>query len=322
MRPVRTLPLALLPLAACSDQGFGTLVFEDTFVQADVEISTDVLFVVDDSASMEEEQDRLASNFGAFVEVLAASYADWQVGVVTTDVEADGAGALRGGILTADTPDLDNAFRAAVVAGTDGSRDEQGLAAAALAADPARNPGFLRVGAAFNVVFVSDEDDHSPESVEHYVATLGTHAEDGLQAHALVGDLPAGCASGTSAADAGGRYLDAADATLGFVESICADDYSGLLTRVGLDVAGLADTFPLSRLPAEDSLEVLVDDVALPERAVDGWTYSLGDNAIVFHGRAVPRAGMGIVVRYQKWLGPDPDGAPADEGTDDSGAGG
>jgi hypothetical protein len=116
-----------------------------------------------------------------------------------------------------------------------------------------------------------------------------------------------GCASGASAADAGTRYLDAADATGGFVESICADDYTGLLTRVGLDVTGLADTFPLSRLPAAESLEVWVDDVRIPERETDGWTYSLGDNAVVFHGRAVPRAGMGIVVQYQKWIGPAPE---------------
>ncbi len=299
--------MTLLLLLACSDQGFESLVFDDTFVQLDVEHKTDVLFVVDDSASMEEEQDRLAANFGAFVDVLATSYADWQVGVVTTDVVSASAGVLRGGVLTADTPELDAAFRAAVVAGTDGSRDEQGLAAAVLASDAARNPGFLRTGARFNVVFVSDEDDHSDLGVQSYVASLESTAGDGLAAHALVGDLPAGCASGTSAADAGGRYLEAADITAGFVESICSDDYAGLLTRVGLDVAGLDDTFPLSRLPAEDSLEVAVDDVVIPNRATDGWTYSLGDNAIVFHGRAVPRAGMGIVVSYEKWLGPGPE---------------
>ncbi|MDP2313517.1 MAG: hypothetical protein Q8P41_11475 [Pseudomonadota bacterium] len=305
--PLSLLVLPLASLAACSDQGFGSLTFDDTFVQPDVELSTDVLFVVDDSASMEEEQDRLASNFGAFVEVLASSYADWQVGVVTTDVDVEGAGALRGGLLTADTPDLDAAFRAAVVAGTDGSRDEQGLSAAVLAVDATRNPGFVRAGSRFNVVFVSDEDDHSPADVQTYLDRLGAAAGAGFAAHALVGDLPAGCASGTSAADPGGRYLDAADVTLGFVESICADDYTGLLTRVGLDVTGLADTFALSRLPSEDSLEVRVEDVLIPERDEDGWTYSLGDNAIVFHGRAVPRAGMEIVVTYQKWLGPAPE---------------
>jgi hypothetical protein len=305
--PLLTTSLPFLLLSACSDQGFGTLTFDDTFVQADVELSTDVLFVVDDSASMEEEQDRLASNFGAFVEVLASSYADWQVGVVTTDVDGETAGKLRGGLLTAATPDLDAAFRAAVVAGTEGSRDERGLAAAVLAVDPERNPGFVRGGSRFNVVFVSDEDDHSPAEVSDYLGRIEAVAGAEFGAHALVGDLPAGCASGTSAADPGGRYLDAAETTLGFVESICADDYTGLLTRVGLDVSGLADTFALSRLPSEDSLEVRVEGVLLPERAADGWTYSLGDNAIVFHGRAVPRAGMEIVVTYLKWLGPEPE---------------
>lgn len=85
--------------------------------------------------------------------------------------------------------------------------------------------------------------------------------------------------------------------------SICADDYVDLLTRVGFEAAGLQDTFALTRVPKSDSLEVLVDAIAIPERAVDGWTYSPGDNAVVFHGRAIPRAGMTIVINYIPLLG-------------------
>jgi hypothetical protein len=49
---------------------------------------TDILFVVDDSGSMEDEQQNLAANFDAFIERLAASPAKnaYQVGVITTDV--------------------------------------------------------------------------------------------------------------------------------------------------------------------------------------------------------------------------------------------
>lgn len=298
----RCLPLAVL--LACSDQNFGTREMADTFVQPDNHVAADVLFVVDNSASMGEEQARLAENFLAFVDVLASTVADYQLGVVTTDVSGGDAGVLRGGVMTPDMPNLADTFRAAVLAGTGGSRDEAGLEAGILAADPARNPGFLRTGARFNLVFISDEDDHSPEDVSSYLAAYGESAgEPGFAAHALVGDLPQGCASGALAASPGPRYLDAAGGSGGFVESICAEDYSGLLTRVGLDVSGWEDTFPLSRLPSVDTLEVRVDDVLIPERELDGWQYSVGDNAIVFSGHAIPRPGMGIEVTYIAWNG-------------------
>jgi hypothetical protein len=305
----RAIPFVLL--CACSEQGLATLGSSDTFVQPDVDIKADILFVIDDSCSMSEEQERLAENFQRFVDVLADTAADYQLGVITTDIESDEAGVLRGGVLTPDTPGLEQAFRDAVIAGTSGSRDEEGLSASVLATRPETNPGFVRADSKLNAVFISDEDDHSPAAVETYLERLaGVAGEDGFAAHALVGDLPAGCASGTSAADAGARYLDATDQTGGFAESICAEDYSGLLTRVGLDVTGLSDTFYLSQLPSPDTLEVRVEDVLIPEREDDGWTYDLGENAIVFHGAAVPRPGMGIEVTYTRWLGEEPETTP------------
>jgi hypothetical protein len=307
----------LTSLSGCSDQGFATLDVTDTFLQPDTQLAADVLFVIDDSASMAEEQARIASNFGAFLSVLPSTDADYQLGVVTTDVtDPATAGILRGGILRPDDDDLEARFTAAVVAGTRGARDEAGLAAALLAAAPGQNPGFLRPEARFHVVFVSDEDDHSPLTVPEYVDRLKALGGDGgFAAHALVGDLPQGCSSGTSAADPGQRYLEAAEATEGFRESICSDDYADLLVRVGLDVGGTISTFPLSRLPSADTLEVEVDGVRIPERAQDGWAYSVGQNAVVFDGRSIPRPGMSVAITYMPWLGAPPDDAEeADSG--------
>ncbi len=297
-------PLFLLPcaLCACSEQGLVKLERSDLFTQGGEEVSADILFVVDDSASMDEEQGRLGENFSAFVDVLAGTYADWQIGVITTDPGE--LGVLRSPILTPDTPDLDTAFNAAVAVGTDGSRDEQGLLTAALAVNPSVNPGLVRPTSALNVVFVSDEDDHAPDAVDLYLGVLESAAgTGGFRAHALVGDLPAGCVSGTSAADAGTRYLQAVTETDGWSDSICADDYSTLLARVGLDVAGWDTTFYLERVPDPTTLVVLVDGVVIPERAQDGWQYSPGDNAVVFDGNAIPRPGMVIEIDYEPWAG-------------------
>ncbi len=52
-------------------------------------VKTDILFVVDDSASMLVEQDNLAANFQAFIDELSASAVknDFQIGVTTTSVD-------------------------------------------------------------------------------------------------------------------------------------------------------------------------------------------------------------------------------------------
>lgn len=292
-------------VAGCSDYAVQDVREQEVFTQPGEIRAADILFVVDNSASMDEEEALLAENFSAFVDVLTQTYADYQIGIVTTDVETVDAGVLREGILTATTDDIAGAFERAVGVGTYGSRDEQGLAAATLAADPTRNPGFVRPDSRFNVVFVSDEDDHSPGEVATYIDGLKNLSGDGgFAAHALVGDVPAGCVSGTSAADPGARYLEVVKTSDGWSDSICADDYSPLLTQVGLDAAGWANTFPLEELPQPESITVMVDAVTIPQRDIDGWRYSSGDNAIIFNGRAVPRPGMDILIDYTPWVGP------------------
>ncbi len=299
-RPFRFLLsiLPIFPAAACSDYEVQNVTSLDVFTQQE-DPPADVLFVVDNSASMVEEQANLAMNFGTFVELLGDTTADYRIGVTTTD--GANAGRLVGPVLTPDTPDVILEFQRAVAVGTTGSRDEQGLAMGVMGVRPDVNPDFMREDAVGHVVFVSDEDDHSAEPAEYYATALGSAAPgEALTAHALVGDIPAGCLSGTSAADAGPRYLSVAETTGGLTESICADDYAQVLVVLGLAVAGWNPTFLLSDLPAVDTLVVKVDGVEIPEREVDGWAYSIGDNAIVFAGRSIPRPGMQLTVSYQR----------------------
>jgi hypothetical protein len=163
------------------------------------------------------------------------------------------------------------------------------------------NPGFLRTDGIAHVVFVSDEDDHSAGTVEEAVVALKASAVgEGITAHALVGDLPAGCMSGTSAADAGTRYLAVATELGGLYESICAEDYVAVLEALGLAVSGWNPVFPLTDLAAAATITVWVEGVEMPRRDDDGWSYSIGENAVVFSGHAIPRPGMQVRVAYQR----------------------
>lgn len=296
-------PILAWPLTlglACNEYEVENFSVHDAWEAPDNTVSADVLFVVDNSASMTEEQQRLADNFGAFVDVLDESRADWRLGVTVTDLED--APTLRGGSMGPRTTDLEAVFRDAVLVGNGGSRTEQGFLSARTCLEA--NPEFLRPDADLSVVFISDEDDQSPGGVaENVERMIGFGGSGETRLHALVGDLPVGCASGSTAADAGGRYLEAAALTQGLHESICLDDYSGILSQVGLAVVGWQADYPLSTLATPTSITVHVDGVLIPERAIDGWQYDLGDNAIHFDGRAIPRPGMWVEIDYQRWIG-------------------
>lgn len=283
--------------AGCSEYEVVEQSYGDRYTQGGDQVQADVVFVVDNSASMAEEQAQLQAAFAGFTDVLLDTHADFQLVVTTTDASSDEP--FVGPPLTDDTPNLEEALLAQLSVGTDGPRTEEGFTRA-LQAVSAGSGFSLRPEARLVVVVFSDEDDASPGAVEAWVTALERETGSGeLYLHAIVGDLPAGCASGQSAASPAPRYLEATARTEGLSASICASDYGPLLREVGFAVSGWNDTFPLSNLPEPDTLEVFVDGVAMPERETDGWQYSLGDNAVVFEGWAIPRPGMQVEIDYE-----------------------
>ncbi|MDP6944170.1 MAG: choice-of-anchor D domain-containing protein, partial [Myxococcota bacterium] len=200
----------------------------------------DVLFVVDDSGSMGQEQANLSDSFQAFIYEAATWDSDYQIGVTTTTVSLFD---LSGGALYGSPPWVTEAnwekFVNIVEVGVGGSGTEQGIWAALIATSPPLidtpegeceddtdcglmlscvagkcqgiNHGFLRDDAALEIVFVSDEDDQSPEDVEgylnHFRAIKGFDRPELLHMHAIVGP-PGGCSSANGSADAGHRYMN------------------------------------------------------------------------------------------------------------------
>ncbi len=92
-----SLLLSLVALTACSDSGFSQLKHQDLFQQVELQ-TVDVLLVVDNSCSMIEEQNKLATNFESFIQYFSDAEVDWQIGVVTTDMyQEQFSGRLVGG---------------------------------------------------------------------------------------------------------------------------------------------------------------------------------------------------------------------------------
>ncbi|MEO1480726.1 MAG: vWA domain-containing protein [Myxococcota bacterium] len=88
---MRVLAFPLLLTVACADYPFvfqtnqrvATRRYE---IEIQTEGRTDVLFVIDNSGSMAEEQEKLKENIQFFIDVLTRSVNDYQVGIVSTDI--------------------------------------------------------------------------------------------------------------------------------------------------------------------------------------------------------------------------------------------
>ncbi len=298
----------------------------------------DVLFVVDDSGSMSDEQNSLAANFQSFI---GSATSQWQtsyhLGVVTTDMEEanDMKGKLMGDPRYVQNSNNINSFKGNVKVGSSGSGSERGLMAAHAALslpltgkpNPAQscqidadcnapaqcvledgikqcggyNMGFIRKDATLEVVFVSDEDDHSPANLSFYIdflkAIKGFANENLMHAHAIVGDPGQGCDGAGGQADPGDRYYEVAMQTGGKYHSICDSNWAQKLEDIGDVAFGLKVQFFLSRPAVPNTIAVAVDGVPCPA----GWTYIQESNSVIFdeNGACMPQENQSISISYE-----------------------
>lgn len=363
MRRAAAVLLALL-VTACRDDRLvsarppGQRV--DTFTQRSAS-KVDVLWVVDNSGSMAPRQENLARNFQAFIALFRQGSIDFRLAVTTTDIFAR-PGSLVGtpAVLAPDTPDLEAAFARNVRVGTSGSAYEAGLEAARLVLERQAQEGapwrealaaceatceaeacredcaarypvpFLRPGAFLYLVFVTDEEDRSPEELRAYWRAFeqaqGIGNDGTVVASAIIGDVPAnGCG-----ATPGRRYLELAQLTGGEVGSICDAEFADTLRALATSAVGLRRTFVLSHAPDPATLTVRVrypcgtapevvegacetversacegqpaeaqEAVCTPPQGgTDGWRYEPERGALFFAGRSVPGLGTRVEVEY------------------------
>lgn len=304
---LRPTALAVVGLwaAGCHDYEVARPMVQEAWEQPARESGVDILWVIDDSASMSEEQEQLLLHSESFISFLSNAAVDFRIALTTTDLGRDGAGQPLGGVMSADTPELAIEFARTIEAIPSGDRDERGFEAAlALLEQQGTDTVPLRRAADLEVIFFSDEDDHSDLTVQQYLNQVDALRPDALVAHnAVVGDLPEGCASLLAAADPGDRYVEAQLATEGLRESICSADYSALLERIALKVLGLENRFALREVPDPTTLEVRVDGALIPQRERHGWTWDAGTNIVSLDGYAVPAPGSTVDIRYYQWMG-------------------
>lgn len=329
---LRALPFLLLTLSACSDNEFTRASRTDEFDQAPSN-QVDILWVIDNSVSMQNEQENVAAGAEDFIANLVPTdtpdVIDFHLGVITTDVSRanPNAGILLGtpNVLDIDTPGYADAFRARVVQGTSGSDQEAGLEAAIMAVSAplsyGPNDGFIRDGAMLFIIVVSDENDCSdygalgPNAtgeqcytraselvpVTDLVRTLvDVKNGDQVVVSGIVGpEVLAGC----DATVLGRRYYTAIDLLGGTKADICQTDYSAVMDSLGKTASGILSVFQLEKSAIEETIEVKVTppggtEAVVPADPENGWTYIADYAQIEFHGTSIPERGSHIEVSY------------------------
>jgi len=261
--------------------------------------SVDILFVVDNSCSMEEEQVALSTNFPAMLQYFVDSELDWHIGVVSTDMNDPlQGGRLRAadGLrwLDAETEAPGDAFSQMVSLGVTGSGNEQGIAAAysaveLLARDDGPNAGFVRPEAALHITVISDEDDSTNRpggsgliSRSEFVEYLRTARPSGRYTSfsSIVGPTT-GCAE---IGEPGSDYMAITRQVGGVTWPICTDNWSQALDELGFLATGLNREFFLSRTPepATITVSVVLEDGTVQQFERDDWDYRELRNSIRF----------------------------------------
>lgn len=334
------LPLAAvaLGLVACkSDRDLFAQEQLDTFRQAPNN-EVDILWVIDDSNSMQEEQETLRNGFQSFSGQLESSGTDFHIGVISTsfDYTDPDRGVLRG-----DPPFLTNEddyvslFSERAIIGIAGSDKEKGLEAAVYALQPVlnveggANEGFARPDAQLLVIIVSDEEDCSDRgalegqsgsacysnrdalpSVSEFVADFRDLKDDPdlVSVGAIIGTPQSTCDDQIE----GTRYAQVVRLMGGIVGDICDADWSNVLSEFGVNATGIRTRFQLSEAAVPDTIVVHVDEEKVESDPAAGWTYDPETWFVEFHGEPPPRGSV-ITVKYT--IQPGVPSPPADAET-------
>jgi hypothetical protein len=335
---MRTLATLLL-LAGCgSENGIKAGTNDEYFDQA-ASNSVDILWVIDNSPSMQNEQESIAAGALNFIEHVSTSGMDYHIGVIDSDTSPENptANQLLGNppYLTSATPGFEDAFRAVVEMDGQGDDKERAFEAAINALSPpysdTTNAGFLREDALLSVIFVSDENDCSDFGALGSEAA-GDDCYDQWQKLTPVADIvrmfqeikdenevilsgvvgPA-VTEGCTDSVPGQRFFTAIEMTGGVNASVCSTDYASVMDALGLVTSGILTKFQLEKNAKEETIEVFVNtdggddftdaDLVAPGET-DGWTYITEYAQIEFHGTAIPPRGARIMVTYEIAAGP------------------
>ena len=252
---------------------------------------SDIMFLIDHSCSMDDEEAMLASNFSTFINQLSNYSTDWQIMIVNQD-----NGCNNTGILTPNTPNYQGIFSSEALSYYEPAHTEALLTLAANgveATDPGEcNAGFMRSNAMLHIVMVSDEPEQSPYGWNSYVTQIINKKgnSNNVRLSAIAGDYPSGC----STAMAGSGYWEAVSATSGVFLSICSNWASSGNLQVLAEASVISDSYPLDHDAIPETIRVYVNGVEI----IGIWEYDDTIQSVIFYSGMAPVEGDTIRIVY------------------------
>ncbi len=315
--------LVLLAATACNNKAtsFALPSNSESFGQTIVyNNKVDILFVIDNSTSMTQHQQRLSARVPDMINALNRLGMDYHVAVTTTTMASGSSYPMSRQIIGTPkylTAANINLLAPRIVAGDTGSDNERGLDSLAFvtgAYADSQAPGYIRADALFAVIFLADENDNSSEfgngdtnDFINYMNTFKPNFKTGGRAWLAnyIGTIQnVSCDNLGGFVSVGTKYMKLADASGGIKESICAPDLAVAVSNIKARIVEIITSYRLKDVPNKQTIKVAVGGVMIAEDPVNGWTLetevsgSKTTYVIKFHGTAVPAVDQQINVDY------------------------
>lgn len=274
----------------------------------------DIVFVVDNSTSMAQHQERLNSQIPTLVSILQSLKMDYHIVAISTSMGLDGNGGQFLGspkVLSASTPNLQALLQQRIALGDTGSNNERGLFSLETVLSPSylsmEGQGFLRDEALLAVIELSDENDKSGKTASYYASMfekLKPADSEGRKSWIFnfIGVLEnsSACRTFNDYSEVGTIQMQLADLSGGNKESLCSNSLASAVTNIKARIVQILTDFYLKTKPVKNTLKIAVNGVFVSEDANNGWTYveENGKYIIRFHGNAIPPADADIRVDF------------------------
>lgn len=259
----------------------------------------DILWVIDNSGSMDKYTEKVKLNTDRFIQEFTRSIqVKWRMGLISSTLEDRPYIGLEEKLDYSDEPEIAvQRFQDAVDRLNRSSGDDQEKLFDPVIQTLENYPGFHREGAIFGLIFLTDEPEQSERirDPHSFVELLETHTEERgyIRIHAGVApiDDEYGCPFETGMYPFfynQSVYKRVVELLSGSTHIICKGDFGDHIAKIGADLAQSTQIprFRLKQMPVRETIQVAHKGQVLPAGPPESsgyWFYDPSDNSVVIH---------------------------------------
>jgi len=266
-------------------------IWVDNFTQLNSVNGIDIVWVVDRSGSMNNNNAKLEQGIGAMFGVLNAEFeALWRIGIISADpnesknnqtfplIYGDDEITAMGNLSNLGSPGREQGFSAFYEYYT-GSYAST----------------WMRSDASLLVIFVSDEDDQSEQQFQLPSDFVNWYS--GLRQSVYLASVVV--TTTDCEPQLGDRYIEATNLLNGDIVDICSDDWTPSIQAVTERLQPYEE-WPLTHIPVygEQGIYIFIDGVISADAGVL-WSYDSSSNTILFDPNTLPTGGSLVEISYE-----------------------